>query len=277
MLKNGKSAVVEISDRPTPGRAENRGPALVQAASTKVASGSRDSHDDQLNDPLVELRECKAEIRRMASRLVMIREEERKRIAGEIHDELGQAITVGKVQLSFLKKAAARNHPEIMEELDSVSELFSSMTESIRRISKNLYPLLLEETGLETAMTSFAGDYEKRTGIRCTVHLDETRKSASVEASFAIFRIFQEALTNVVRHAGASQVQISLSVCSRGLVLEIVDDGKGLQLGEGSGEGRGLLGIRERVMACGGQMSLSSLAGAGTSLLVLIPLNSNSA
>jgi signal transduction histidine kinase len=269
MLKNGKSALAEFSD---PHSTEQTVDHSSQSASARAGY----KVTEKLNHALTEIRSCREEIRRLAARLVMVREEERKRIAAEIHDELGQAIAVGMVQLSFLK-GAAQNQPKILEELSSVSELFASLSESARRISNNLSPLVLEEAGLEAAMKSFLADYAKRTGICCRLHMEEKCLPYSVEASFTIFRIFQEALANVVRHAGASQVQVNLSLCSRGLVLEIVDNGKGLQPAGCPVEGRGLMGIRERVMACGGQMSLSSLAGAGTSLLVLIPVESNAA
>lgn len=271
MLENGKTALAESSVPPSTKEPEENCPSFSQSGTGSTGCRTHSVYE-QLNQALAEIRHCREEIRRMASHLVMVRDEERKRIAGEIHDELGQTIAVGKVQLSLLKRGAARTQPRICEQIDSVSELFSCMSESVRRISKNLHPLLLEESGLEAAMESFATDYQKRTGIKCSLHLDELEPFA-VETSWTIFRIFQEALTNVVRHAGASRVQISLSRCNRGVVLEIVDDGKGLQPECRSGEGRGLLGIRERVMARGGQMSLSSLAGAGTSLLVLLPVD----
>jgi PAS domain S-box-containing protein len=236
-----------------------------------------------------ELRGSRQRLRHFAARLQDVREEEKQKIAREIHDELGQVLTGLKIDLSWLGKkissggtrparrgGATNGAAEIRKKLESMSGLLDATMEIVRRISRELRPSVLEHLGLLGTLEWQAHEFETRTGITCTVSADmqEVRLKGQDE-SLAVFRIFQEALTNVARHAQASEVRVGLTEVNRNLVLTIADNGKGIHDVEAaSHKSVGLLGMRERAILLGGDLTIESAPEKGTALTVRVPIGS---
>jgi len=237
-----------------------------------------------------ELRGSRQRLRHFAARLQDVREEEKQKIAREIHDELGQVLTGLKIDLSWLSKKissgltsperrpSAKETADLRKKLESMSGLLDSTMEIVRRISRELRPSVLEHLGLLGTLEWQAHEFETRTGITCTVSagMQEVRLKDQDQA-LAVFRIFQEALTNVARHAEASEVKVGLKEVNGSLVLNIADNGKGIEDVETAcHKSVGLLGMRERAILLGGDFAIESAPGKGTTLTARVPLGSGS-
>jgi PAS domain S-box-containing protein len=225
-----------------------------------------------------ELLISREQLRNLSNRLQAIREEESRRIAREIHDELGQALTALKMDLSALDEkileSPAQPDQAVIGKLASMSDLIDSAIRSVRRIGSELRPVALDSLGLIAAIEWQAGEFRQRTGIRCTWSLPGDDIEIDRERSTAIFRILQESLTNITRHAGASEVKISFSITDAALILRIEDNGRGMVRTDKLKEGSfGILGMRERASLFGGTIGIESTPGHGTILRATIPLD----
>jgi signal transduction histidine kinase len=203
------------------------------------------------------------------------REEERKRIARELHDELGQAVTGLKLDLAWLEhrlsrqptaNLARRTH-ELLQRLDVIIA-------SVRRIVTQLRPSVLDELGLAAAVEWQAQEFATRTGIAVDLTSDVNDSNPLPDpVASAVFRMLQEALTNVARHAGAGRVRVALHQDTRLLSLDVADDGRGISESELHGRrSLGLLGLRERAIASGGTVEIRGEPGRGTTVSVKLPL-----
>jgi signal transduction histidine kinase len=198
-------------------------------------------------------------------------------IAREIHDELGQALTGLKMDLSALQKSLRKTGEldlgRLTEKTTTMSELVDSTIQTVRKIATDLRPGILDDLGLVAAIEWQAQDFQKRTGIKCSFApgMDEVEMNA--DRSTALFRIFQETLTNVARHSAATEVEVMLNRYDDNIALEISDNGKGIAPAEISGRrSLGLLGMRERAQLLGGELMISGSPKEGTSVTVRIPL-----
>jgi PAS domain S-box-containing protein len=218
-----------------------------------------------------ELRASGEQLRNLAARLLSVREEERTNIAREIHDELGQSLTAVKLDLSWLAGRLPGRNGRIRERIRSTLQLADSIIQSVRRISTNLRPAVLD-LGLAAALEWQAQEFQTRTGIQCKLRLP-THEKVAPHVSTALFRIFQETLTNVARHAGATRAEVVLHKQRDRLVLVIRDNGRGFDQADPSLlKSLGLLGMRERAALLGGQVNIASAPGKGTSVTAWIPL-----
>jgi signal transduction histidine kinase len=213
------------------------------------------------------------QVRDLATRLEGAREMERKTIAREIHDELGQALTGLKIDVAWLEDRLSRMDGEVLSRCTSMDRLLRTTIRSVQRISSELRPDILDNLGLTAAVEWQMEDFQTRTGIRCiTGRLDELFALPS-EVSTAVFRVFKEALTNVARHAKAHTVEVSLALTEAGLSLEVADDGRGITEEEiRRGSSLGLLGMRERIHALQGSFVIAPRETGGTRMDVSIPL-----
>ena len=220
------------------------------------------------------LRNSEENLRALAARLQSVREEERIHIAREIHDELGQALTGLKFDINTLAKAMAGCAPESAAGLpDSVNQQIDRIINSVRRIASGLRPEVLDEIGISAAIEWQAREFQRRTGIRCVVDISPGFVDPDKERSTALFRIFQELLTNVARHANATRVAVRLADDEGILRLKVEDNGRGIQEKEfESPRSLGFLGLRERVLAFGGSIDVRGQEGKGTAVAVEIPL-----
>lgn len=223
------------------------------------------------------LENSRAELRALSARLQSVREEERLKIAREIHDELGQVLTGLKLDLvSFIKKASESMNKATWELLKERSQgivnLINNAILTVRKISTELRPGLLDAVGLTAAIEWQAKEFETRTGIKCKLKLPYEHITLDQHRSIAIFRIFQEILTNVARHSQATEVSIVLERRDIDLVLEAKDNGRGIRANEFSNpKSLGLLGMRERALLLGGDVAIRGIPNKGTAVTLRIP------
>ncbi len=224
------------------------------------------------------LRASEAQLRSLAARLQAVREEERTRLARELHDEFGQMLTALRMDISIMERLVSKTVKEplgrisLFEKIASMSDLLEKTIRATRHIITELRPPVLDELGLSTAIQWQALEFENRTGIRCRITRMEHDLTPDPDTSTAVFRILQEALTNVARHASASRVAISLNAVGDSLVMAIEDDGKGMTEEQRlNPKSTGLLGIRERVLALSGQFDIRGRPGEGTRLSISLP------
>jgi PAS domain S-box-containing protein len=215
------------------------------------------------------------EVRELASHLQNIREEERAGMAREIHDELGQQLTGLKMDMSWIsRRLNSREDTEIKERISGTLGLLDETIKTVRRIATELRPGILDDLGLTAAISWQSEEFGKRTGITTRFESDITEFIFSPAVAIGLFRICQESLTNVARHAEAKNVFLSLQKRENQLLLTIADDGKGFDVGRaGNKKTLGLLGMKERTLMMGGKYEIVSKRGGGTTLLVSIPVN----
>jgi len=235
-----------------------------------VATG-RDSTERR--EAMAALQESREQLRALAAHLESVREEERTRMAREIHDELGQALTGLRIDLSWLATKLQPQQAALADRIAGMREQVDGTIRTVRRLATELRPGVLDALGLVAAMEWQAQEFQARTGIRCEFVSHVPDAELDREQSTALFRILQEALTNVARHAGASGVRTSLEGDADSLVLVVKDNGRGIAESEiNSHKSLGLLGIRERVHLLGGSVCIVGSTGSGTTVTVKIPL-----
>ncbi len=220
-----------------------------------------------------ELEDSREELRKLASHLQELREEERKFISREIHDELGGLLTALKMEISLLGRADSPLKGACLDSYDSALGLVDQSISMVQRITSNLRPRILDDFGLVPAMEWHMKDYEKRSGISCALKAGARNLMMEKNRAAAVFRIFQEALTNVARHAKATTVTVSLRQTGQRLRMKVADNGIGITESQVvAPSSYGIMGIRERVQSLGGHVSIHGVRGKGTSLELEIPL-----
>jgi len=221
-----------------------------------------------------QLRKSHERLRQLSVYLQTVREEERTRIAREVHDELGQALTSCKLDVSWIASRLPRDLPIVIEKARALSAHIDSTIRMVRRISTELRPGVLDHLGLAAALEWQANEFQNRTGIRCDVQANLREAMLEQNLSTTFFRIFQETLTNVIRHAGATHVTVTLKQSAGQIVLQVSDNGRGITPFEISNStSMGLLGMRERAALLGGRFKISRLPKRqGTRVTVSIPI-----
>jgi len=219
-----------------------------------------------------QVRVAAEQLRALASRLQQVREEERTEVAREIHDELGQALTGLKLDIAWMKNRLPRNHA-MMEQCASVIERIDQTLTAVRRIATELRPSILDQLGLAAALEWQGQEFRARTGIDVTTEIVVDDALIPDKLGSSAFRILQESLTNVLRHSKATHVAIRLERTPSLLTLEITDNGVGASPTYLNGtRSLGVIGMRERALACGGEFSIAGTAGKGTTVLLRVPL-----
>ena len=226
-----------------------------------------------------DLRNSREELRALAAHLQCVREEERTAIAREIHDELGQSLTGFKMDLAWMRHRLSATDGELNRRplLEKLGELVLGLDDAadlVRKLCTELRPGILDDLGLLPAVEWQAREFSKRTGLPCTVQFEAEQLDLNTDRSTALFRIFQEILTNVTRHAQASRVEASMRQAEGQAVLEVADNGRGIDPAKLAGKNSlGLLGMRERAHLLGGDVTIVGRPGQGTTVTVKIPLN----
>jgi signal transduction histidine kinase len=214
----------------------------------------------------------KEQLRKISSRAEKIREEERTRIAREIHDELGQQLAAIKIELSSLKKKSLTGNIDKAEKLDEILKLVNLSLLSIRKISYDLRPGILDDLGLVSALEWFCKDFEKRTNIKCEFLSKYDDLEFEKNFSTTVYRVVQEAFTNILKHSEAKNVKLSIELDEKIFYLSIKDDGKGISKNEAESPiSLGLLGMKERVAEFGGKIDIKGNAN-GTIIKFSVPL-----
>jgi two-component system sensor histidine kinase UhpB len=216
------------------------------------------------------------ELHELSAHLQNIREEERKHIAREIHDELGQQLTGLKMDMRWLQKKLENNEPEIIEKIAGAVQLIDETVASVRRIASDLRPSILDDLGLTDALEWHSRQVAKRSEIEVNFESSVSDLRLSPETATGLFRIYQEVITNAVRHANAQQINTKLYLENDRLIMFISDNGKGIETGQPlSGKTFGLLGIKERSNILGGSVNIQSDPGKGTAVTISIPYQKN--
>jgi len=221
------------------------------------------------------LRESEEQLRQLAARMHDAREAERAQVARELHDELGQTLTALKLDISRMVQALAKEQltPPIVDRLQSLIGLSDIGLATVKRIATTLRPPTLDHLGLAEAIHWESLTFKARTGLRCTVRTNKSRSALSSEHQTALFRIFQEAMTNVVRHAHASSVHVTLTESTERFEMNIRDNGRGITEAQSDDPNAiGLLGMRERTALMGGVFRISGRRGKGTVVSIEVPV-----
>ena len=228
----------------------------------------------QRNEERLALERSRHDLRQLSANVVQAREEERRRIARELHDELGQRLSALKMDLASLEHIADR--PAHEERKAAMLEMLDETVTSVRRIAADLRPMMLDDLGLNAALEWLARESARRMGIEVTFHLGERDPALDKQASVTVYRMVQEALTNVARHAGATDVRIEMRQAGGQLVLTVRDNGVGFPASATRKEGSfGLMGIRERAYLLGGTLEVDNPPGGGGRITVRLPLRSS--
>jgi PAS domain S-box-containing protein len=218
------------------------------------------------------LQESHAQLRELAAHGEAAREEERKRIAREIHDELGQLLTALRMSVSLVRLQYGPNRHALLEHAQSMMELVDQTIQVVRNVAASLRPAALD-MGVGAALEWLADEFAKRSGVPCRLRLGDSDFQLSDERSTAMFRIVQESLTNIARYAQAGEACISLERQGNDYLLEVRDNGIGFDPALPRKQSFGLIGLRERALMLGGELSIASAPGRGTAIKLRIPIN----
>lgn len=231
----------------------------------------RKRNEEELLKHQQRLEESEARLRELAAFLQTVREEERTRIARELHDELGQALTALRIDLGWLRGKCGSLGAPAAERVASAFSVVEQSIVSLRRISEDLRPAMLDSLGLAAAVEHHTTQFSQRTGIPCRLTMNREEFDLDGNLATAVFRIVQEALTNVARHAEASEVSVSIEETDKGIDLLVTDNGRGIAA-SGNKKTFGLLGMRERITILGGTLEIDSQPERGTRIACRLPL-----
>ncbi len=218
------------------------------------------------------LRRSEDQLRALSGHLRAAQEEERARIAREVHDELGQSLTALKIDLTWLSQRLAGERVELQTKIQTMTHLIDETVQAVRRIATELRPGVLDHLGLVAALEWQVREFQERTGLVCALKKSPDDLVLDTARATTVFRICQEALTNVARHAQATKVEISLKITGRKLVLEVRDNGRGIpEHAVADPRSVGLMGMRERILPWGGNIRIQGVEGKGTVVTVHLP------
>ncbi len=249
---------------------------LVEARASELKRTNEKliSEIEEHKETQVQLERSRDQFRNLGNQIQAIREEEKSRIAREVHDRLGQALTALKIDTIQIGKKLPPELDGLKAEVDGMTEVIDDTIRSVQHIAMELRPPILDAFGICEAIAWQAGEYEQRYGLQFDVHCLQETADLDKGLETTLFRIFQEAVSNVVRHAGATRVAVDLSVQGGDLVFKIEDDGRGIRQEDIENAGSlGLVGIQERVHPFRGNVEFLGQPGKGTTVAVTIPLS----
>jgi signal transduction histidine kinase len=229
----------------------------------------------ELSTALGDARQYHGRIEEMSSQILTAHEAERKRIARELHDDTAQALTSILVRLRLLERSTADK--EVLRNVEELRELTGGALDSVRRMAMDLRPAALDDLGLVPALYAYAEKYSQSWPVSVTVTVNGLTRRLPADVEVVLYRVVQEALTNIAKHASTTRAAVSLSRRHNEVTLTIVDDGVGFDLNDGpqtSGSRLGLFGMRERLALVGGEMQIQSAKQQGTRITARVPLAS---
>jgi signal transduction histidine kinase len=249
---------------------------IVERKRTEAALRESEEH---LRELFEEAKRMHENLQNLSRRVLQVQEEERKRISRELHDEIGQVLTAISVNLAMLKKDSDVSRNGRDQKLADTQALLEQMIETVHRFARELRPAMLDDLGLLPALRSYTRGFTKRTGVRVRFNASQAVEDLDSDRKTVVYRIAQESLTNVAKHARAKRVEVTVRKLRNGIRMEIKDDGDGFQVHQqipANGEKRlGLLGMQERVRLVNGDFTVVSKPGKGTTIRVGIPLQTN--
>ncbi len=258
--KDGSELWGIVSTTPVPGDDGRFGSALGMVTDI---TGRKQAED--------ELRRTSEQIREMAGKLITAQEEERRRIARELHDDIVQKIAVLAITMSRLKLQVPAGDPLALEIVALQQRIFG-LADDVRQLSHQLHPALLEHAGLKVALASFTDEFKRLEGIEVGLALPKNNDSIPRDIAVCVYRVVQESLRNVAKHSQAKRAEVTLAIENNTLLLTVRDEGRGFETDEARGEGLGMVNIRERIHLCRGTVAITSQLGRGTTLTARIPL-----
>ena len=253
----------------------------IEASISKTGSGARHYFTVILRDVTRRkafedaLRRQQDELRELSARVLEAREEEKTLIARELHDELGQLLTALKMDVAWLRDHLPNAAPETSSKVEQMNAVLDQTVGSVRRISADLRPLMLDDLGLADAASWLVEDFSRRSGIACSLELSQEAGLETLERGIAtaLYRGLQESLTNIGRHAQAKRARIVLRLDGGAVLLEVEDDGRGIDAEDiAKPRSLGLKGMRERALYLGGSLEVAREPGGGTRLRLRLPL-----
>jgi PAS domain S-box-containing protein len=275
-LETGEPFTLECQVQTTGGDklwAEVRGLKSLQESSGSYVIGTFQDID-QRKKYEADLSRSREQMREMYRQLQNTREEERKRISREIHDELGQNITATKIDLAWLRKRIDPSQTALLQKLTSMEAVADATLETVRRVSSELRPGILDALGLAAAVDWLVKDFQVRSEIECRLVIEPEEIEVAPNLATDVFRILQEALTNILRYARASTVEVILKKKEAQIEMQVMDNGIGISEEKVSqADSLGFLGIRERLRPYGGVLRISGAPGKGTAMIVAIPIS----
>ncbi|QPJ62857.1 MAG: sensor histidine kinase [Candidatus Nitronauta litoralis] len=245
----------------------------------KALHTSNENLENEIEERILaenKLIESKEQLRRLSNQLQIVREEEKTHIAREVHDELGQTLTALKMELSCFHHDLKAGSREARNRIGTMSKLIDNTIQSVQRIATELRPQILDVLGLAEAVRWETSEFQKRTAIQCHLDLPQLQFDLNRDITTAVFRIFQEAMTNIARHSKAKVVKIALEIDAQQVTLDILDNGKGINSDEIINRNSlGLLGMHERAHFLNGCFNIYGKPTEGTRVRVSIPLELN--
>lgn len=221
-----------------------------------------------------QLKTSQEEMRNLALYFESLREEEKKKLAFEIHDELGHLLTAMKLEMSWMLKKKYLREDVLHEKLIKLIEMVETTIKKVRSISSQLRPSILDHFGIVAAIEWQAKEFQRQTAIRCRINLTRQDVQLDEAKSIVVFRVFQEILTNIARHANATRVDVSLQVEDNNLVLIVSDNGKGIKQEDMvSKRSLGITGMKERANSVNGKLTIQGVSNVGTTVTLTIPIN----
>lgn len=262
---------------PRQGQARRRVPVVPSAPLACTVCDNRDFVSGVLGDlghALREAREYHTRIQEMSSQVLTAHEAERKRIARELHDDTAQALTSILVRLRLLERTAG--DAEVLNNVEELRELTLGALDSVRRMAMDLRPAALDDLGLVPALQTYAERFSENWPTKVTVSVDGLLRRLPADVELVLYRVVQEALTNVAKHSAASLARVSLSRRRNEVTLGIEDNGVGFEPADktqSNGTGLGLFGMRERLALVGGDVQIDSAKGQGTTITAHVPIS----
>lgn len=221
------------------------------------------------------LKEQRENLREMTERLIAAQEEERQHISRELHDDLGQALTIHMISLRNLQSDLSLSPEELYEQLQALHDQSQEIFIKIRGMAQNLRPPILDALGLQVSMQTYCEDFTRRTGLPIRFEVEEALPQLPDIYNITLYRVLQEALSNIVKHAQASYVWVDLTLDEGNILLTVQDNGHGFQPGGTQSNGIGLSSMRERVTIAGGHFAISSMQKRGTIITAQFPLHTH--
>ena len=238
----------------------------LRAANEQLRQTEADllEHEAQLQANETSLRRQQEQLHELTARLFSAQEDERRRLARELHDSFNQQMAAMSIQLGSLRQRHSKLPAEVQQELSSIKDAVVELSNDIRRVSHELHPAALEQLGLESALRAHCVRVAEQDGVDVAFSCEELPRGLVPEVAVCMFRVAQEALRNVVRHSGSPRAQVSLELADNGIELRVADDGKGFDVDEARRQGSvGLVSMEERVRPLGGQLTLQAGDGDG--------------
>ena len=219
------------------------------------------------------LKNSEEKLRNLYRHMNDIREEERKKISREVHDNLGQKLTALNLDLSWINQNIPKELSDLKLNFEQVLELINQSITTVQKISSDLRPGILDDLGLSNAIQWQSNEISRRTDLKFKLHLTENDENLNDDVKTQLYRVFQEALTNIVRHAHAKQVEVNLELKRKYLLFEIIDDGIGANSNEIDNiNSLGIIGMKERVATISGEIKIMSRLNKGTKIKITVPI-----